>query len=66
MVEMRIAELLHEKGKSRYWLVKNLDSNYTVINKMLANDTTSISFDTIDKLCDIFDCEPCELFKKKN
>jgi len=65
MIKLRIEQLLQEQDKSKYWLVKKLESNYTVINKMLANETTSISFETIDKLCEIFQCQPGDLFIRK-
>ncbi|MCL2486272.1 MAG: helix-turn-helix transcriptional regulator [Oscillospiraceae bacterium] len=53
---------MREKKKSKYWLVQKLGSNYTVINKMINNDTTGINFDTIERLCDIFSCTPNDLF----
>lgn len=63
MIKLRIDELLKENKKSKYFLVKELNTNYTVINKMLENKTTGINFDTIDKLCKIFQCCPGDLFK---
>ena len=62
MVYMNIEKLLKEKGKSKYWLVQQLGTNYTVINKMIASDTSAIRFDTLEKLCKIFDCTPNDLF----
>lgn len=64
MIKLRIEQLLQEQGKSKYWLVKKLESNYTVINRMLANETTSISFETLDKLCEVFHCQPGDLFTR--
>ena len=34
------------------------------ISNMMDNKTTSIRFDTIDKLCDIFDCEVGEIIER--
>ena len=62
MMCLNIAFLLKENGKSKYWLVKELNSNYTVVNRMINNETTGISFDTIHKLCTIFNCTPNDLF----
>lgn len=61
MVHLNLDYLLKKNGKSKYWLVTQLNSNYTVINKMINHETTSISFDTIDKLLEIFDCNIDEL-----
>jgi len=62
VVYLNIDKLLKEKGKSKYWLVQELGTNYTVINKMIANDTSAIRFDTMEKLCKLFDCSPNDLF----
>ena len=62
MVYLNIEELLKKNQKSKYWLVKQLDSNYTVINNMSAYNTTGINFETIDKLLNIFNCEFNDLF----
>jgi len=62
MVYLNIEALLQEKGKSKYWLVQELGTNYTVINRMIANDTSSMRFDTMEKLCKLFECTPNDLF----
>ena len=62
LVELNLKYLLKKNNKSKYWLVKRLNSNYTVINKMIKNETTSINFETIDKLLEIFNCTIDELF----
>jgi len=65
MVYLNIEALLKEKGKSKYWLVQELGTNYTVINRMIANDTSSMRFDTMEKLCKLFECTPNDLFIMK-
>lgn len=62
MVHLNIEELLKQNNKSKYWLVTQLDSNYTVINKMINHETNSISFDMIEKLLNLFDCDIENLF----
>ncbi len=64
MVYLKIDELLKNKEKSKYWLVKNMEGNYRTINNMIEKETISIRFDTIDKLCKIFNCDPGDLFKR--
>ena len=63
MVYLNIKELLKKKGKTKYWLVKNMESGYQSISDMMDNKTTGIRFETIDKLCKIFECTPNDLFK---
>ena len=66
MVYLKIDELLKNKKKSKYWLVKNMEGNYRTINNMIEKETISIRFDTLEKMCDIFDCEISDvIFRKK-
>ena len=63
MIVLNIRELLDKSQKSTYWLVKKLGSDYRFVNKLLDNETTAISFAMMEKLCEIFNCEPKDLFK---
>ena len=63
VVKLNIQALLNQRNKTKYWLVKKLETDYRYVNKLLANETVSISFNMIGKLCEIFDCEPNDLFK---
>lgn len=65
MVYLRINELLKEQKKSKYWLIKNMSCNYRSLSNLMNNETNSIRFDTIDKLCNIFNCEIGELIEFK-
>jgi len=60
--ELNIKHLLAKSGKSKYWLVKKLETDYRFATKLLENETKSITFQMIGKLCDIFDCTPNDLF----
>jgi len=62
MICLNLKQLLEQNKKSKYWLVNQLESNYTVVNAMINNETTGIRFETISKLCNVFDCTPNELF----
>jgi len=64
-VELNIQQLLEKQGQSKYWLVKKLETDYRFATKLLENETKSITFQMIGKLCDIFDCTPNELFTIK-
>lgn len=63
MVYINIKEILKKKGKSKYWLIKNMQGGYQNISAMMNNETTGIKFETIDKLCKILECTPNDLFK---
>jgi len=61
-VEMNVKQLLDSKNKKKYWLAKMLETDYRFATKLIENETKSISFQMIGRLCTIFDCTPNELF----
>ena len=61
MVYLRVNELLKEKNRSKYWLVKNMEGGYQSLSHLINNETISIHFSTLDKLCELFDCEPGDI-----
>ena len=63
MVKLNVSELLTKRGKTKYWLYKNLGMSYQNVNRIINNETKSISFETIESLCILLECTPGELFK---
>lgn len=61
MVYLRVNEMLKEKKKSKYWFVKKMESGYQALTHLMNNETASIHFSTIEKLCDIFECTPGDI-----
>lgn len=62
MINMNVQKLLDEKKKSRYWLVKQMQTTYKTVNKICDNTLSGLQLETIEKLCNILDCTPNELF----
>lgn len=62
MITMNVQQILSTKKKTRYWLVKALDSNYETVNRLCDNTSIAVYLETIEKLCKIFDCGPGDLF----
>ncbi len=63
MVKLRAKELLAAKGKTKYWLYKQLGMSYQNFNRMINNETKSIRYETIEALCLLLDCTPNDLFE---
>lgn len=61
MVKLNALKLLEKKGKTKYWLYKQLGMSYQNFNKMVNNETKSIQYEMIDAMCTIFECTPNEL-----
>ncbi|MDR0914283.1 MAG: helix-turn-helix transcriptional regulator [Oscillospiraceae bacterium] len=62
MIKLNIQNLLNERQKTRYWLMKQLDCNYQTILRLCGEESSAIYLDTIEKLCKVFDCTPNDLF----
>lgn len=65
MIYIRVNELLKQKKKSKYWLVKHMGSGYQAVSNLMNNETSGIYFDTLDKICDILDCEPGDVLVRR-
>lgn len=59
---MNVQQLLDSKNKTRYWLVKQMQTTYKTVNHLCDNTLTGIQLETIEKLCKILDCSPNDLF----
>lgn len=65
MIQIRVNELLKKQKKTKYWFVKNMEGCYQSLSRMMNNETNSIRFDTLEKMCDLFDCEIGEIIVRK-
>lgn len=65
MIYLRIKEILKEQNKSKYWFVKNMEGSYQALTHLMNNETTSIKFSTLEKVCTILNCTPNELIEIK-
>ncbi len=65
MIYLRINELLKEKNKSKYWFVKNMGQGYQSLSKLMNNETISVRFETLEKICKLLECEPGDIIKMK-
>lgn len=62
MLALNLTPLLKARGRTRFWLYKQLGMSYTNFRRMMDGETQSIRFDTLGKLCEVLDCHPSELF----
>lgn len=62
MVRLNVVALLEKKGRSKYWLYKQLGMSYQNFSRMVNNETQSIRLERIETLCLLLDCTPNELF----
>lgn len=63
MIRITLDEILAIKGRTKYWLAKETDINYQTLLLLQQNKTTSIRFETLEKICIALDCTPNDIIK---
>ena len=67
MIYFKIKELLKQNKKSKYWFIKNMEGGYQALSNLMNNETKAIHLHTLEKMCDLFDCEIGDLIEiRKN
>ena len=63
MIRLRVRELLQQRELSKYWLYTRMGISYDNLSRMMNNETRSIRFDNIERLCKLLNCTPNDLFE---
>lgn len=62
MLSLRINEILKQQGKTPYWLGKQTGISQNNIGKICNGETSTIRFDTIEKICKALNCSINDIF----
>lgn len=62
MLSLKINILLDQQGKTPYWLGKKTGISQNNIGKICNGETSTIRFDTIEKICKTLNCSINDLF----
>lgn len=62
MLSLRINEILEEQGRTPYWLGKQTGISQNNIGKICNGETSTIRFDTLEKICKVLNCSIDNLF----
>lgn len=66
MLSLRVDEILKEQGKTPYWLGKQTGISQNNILKIYNGETSTIRFDTLEKICKALNCSINDLFDAEN
>ena len=66
MIEVRIDQLLKARGRTFYWLAKESGISHTTLWRLKKDKALGINFITLEKLCEILDCQPGDIFTFMN
>lgn len=62
-IKVKIKDILKEKKKTKYWLIKNMEGGYQSISNLMNNQSSAIRFETLEKLCKILECTPGDILE---
>ena len=62
MISLRVNEILKQQEKTPYWLGKQTGISQNNILKICNGETSTIRFDTLEKICKALDCSINDLF----
>jgi len=60
-VRMVLAELLEERGRSLYWLAKQMGTDYATMHKFKSGKAASVTFEMLGRICTALECSPGDL-----
>ena len=66
MIEIRIDELLGNRGRSFYWLAKETGISHTTLWRLKKGKALGINFETLEKMCGTLKCQPGDLLAHTN
>ncbi|HKP71798.1 MAG TPA: helix-turn-helix transcriptional regulator [Pyrinomonadaceae bacterium] len=61
MIELRIEQLLSERGQTFYWLAKQTGIGYTSLWRLRHGEAKGISYDFLERICRALECTPGDL-----
>ena len=63
MLSLKVNKILENKGLTPYWLGKQTGISQNNILKICNGETSTIRFDTIEKICKALECSINDLFE---
>ena len=63
MLSLKVNKILEKKGLTPYWLGKQTGISQNNILKICNGETSTIRFDTIEKICKALKCSINDLFE---
>ena len=63
MIEIRVDELLEQRGRTFYWLAKETGISHTTLWRLKKGKSLGINFATLERICQTLDCQPGDVMK---
>jgi putative transcriptional regulator len=65
-VKVRIKKILEEKGRSIYWLAIQCNVTYKSMFNLVNNKTSSVKFMLLERICNVLEVTPNDIFDFEN
>lgn len=62
-IELRLNEILVQRGIKRYYLAKSTNTRFEVIDKWCKNNVEKLDLDVLARICYALDCTPSDIIK---
>ena len=63
MIEIRVDELLEERGRTFYWLAKETGISHTTLWRLKKGRSVGINFATLERICQMLNCQPGDVLR---
>ena len=63
MIEIRIDELLEQRGLTFYWLAKETGISHSTLWRLKKGKSMGINFSTLERICGLLSCQPGDVLR---
>jgi putative transcriptional regulator len=66
VIEIRVDELLAERGRTFYWLAKETGISHSTLWRLKTGRAVGINFPTLEQICRVLRCQPGDVLRLAN
>ncbi len=66
MIQIRVNELLEERGRTFYWLAKETGISHSTLWRLKKGKSVGIIFATLERICQALKCQPGDVLRLSN
>ena len=63
MIEVRVDDLLAERGRTYYWLAKETGISHSTLWRLKKGKSEGINFATLERICLMLTCQPGDVLR---
>ena len=60
-IDFRMEVLLERRGRTLYWLAKEIGVDYTTIHRFKSGKAAGVTFNLLARMCEALECQPGDL-----